>query len=169
LSGPYMRRIPVGASAAMVFSLVVALIVTPWTAVRLLEPSAQDHAAEDLMTRPYRRVSTRSVSCSDDAVIDLGRTHDRRLRREASGRRQARNDRRRSQMQATRPPALCDAQLVSDKSRVAAASPPRGVPTPAQEFTKQGISRVTTQPVINPDESRRGLYGGAAEVCRRSS
>ena len=30
LMGPYMRPIPVGASAAMVFSLLVAFIVTPW-------------------------------------------------------------------------------------------------------------------------------------------
>ena len=36
LMGPYMRPIPVGASAAMVFSLVVAFVVTPWAAVRLL-------------------------------------------------------------------------------------------------------------------------------------
>ena len=42
LSGPYLRPIPVGASAAMVFSLVVAFVVTPWAAVRLLRPSA-DH------------------------------------------------------------------------------------------------------------------------------
>ncbi len=34
--GPYMRPIPVGASAAMVFSLIVAFMVTPWAAVRLL-------------------------------------------------------------------------------------------------------------------------------------
>ena len=40
LMGPYMRPIPVGASAAMVFSLLVAFIVTPWAAVRLLEPAA---------------------------------------------------------------------------------------------------------------------------------
>jgi Cation/multidrug efflux pump len=38
MSGPYMRPIPVGASAAMVFSLVVAFVVTPWAAVRLLKP-----------------------------------------------------------------------------------------------------------------------------------
>jgi multidrug efflux pump subunit AcrB len=56
LSGPYMRPIPVGASAAMVFSLVVAFVVTPWAAVRLLEPSPQDHGREDLMTRLYRRL-----------------------------------------------------------------------------------------------------------------
>ena len=34
LMGPYMRPIPVGASAAMLFSLVVAFVVTPWAAVR---------------------------------------------------------------------------------------------------------------------------------------
>jgi multidrug efflux pump subunit AcrB len=56
LSGPYMRPIPVGASAAMLFSLVVAFVVTPWAAVRLLGPAAPDHGAEDLMTRLYRRV-----------------------------------------------------------------------------------------------------------------
>ena len=57
LSGPYMRPIPVGASAAMVFSLVVAFVVTPWAAVRLLKPSAhRDHGEEDLLTRLYRRV-----------------------------------------------------------------------------------------------------------------
>jgi multidrug efflux pump subunit AcrB len=57
LSGPYMRPIPVGASAAMVFSLVVAFVVTPWAAVRLLKPSAHhDHGAEDFLTRLYRRV-----------------------------------------------------------------------------------------------------------------
>ena len=38
--GPYMRPIPVGASAAMLFSLVVAFIVTPWAAVRLLRRGA---------------------------------------------------------------------------------------------------------------------------------
>jgi multidrug resistance efflux pump len=36
LMGPYMRPIPVGASAAMIFSLAVAFIVTPWASVRLL-------------------------------------------------------------------------------------------------------------------------------------
>jgi multidrug efflux pump subunit AcrB len=57
LMGPYMRPIPVGASAAMVFSLVVAFVVTPWAAVRLLKPSAHhDQREEDLFTRLYRRV-----------------------------------------------------------------------------------------------------------------
>ena len=57
LSGPYMRPIPVGASAAMVFSLVVAFVVTPWAAVRLLKPSAHlDHGDED---RPHADLSAR--------------------------------------------------------------------------------------------------------------
>jgi multidrug efflux pump subunit AcrB len=56
LSGPYLRPIPVGASAAMVFSLVVAFVVTPWAAVRLIKPSTHDFGAEDLITRLYRRV-----------------------------------------------------------------------------------------------------------------
>ena len=32
LMGPYMRPIPVGASAAMMFSLIVAFVVSPWAA-----------------------------------------------------------------------------------------------------------------------------------------
>jgi multidrug efflux pump subunit AcrB len=57
LMGPYMRPIPIGASAAMLFSLVVAFIVTPWAAVRLLKPSRHHEGdAEDLFTRIYRRI-----------------------------------------------------------------------------------------------------------------
>jgi multidrug efflux pump subunit AcrB len=58
LMGPYMRPIPVGASAAMIFSLVVAFVVTPWAAVRLLKPAGHhhEHGEEDLFTRLYRRV-----------------------------------------------------------------------------------------------------------------
>ena len=36
LMGPYMRPIPVGASAAMLFSLLVAFVVSPWAAMRLI-------------------------------------------------------------------------------------------------------------------------------------
>ena len=57
LMGPYMRPIPVGASAAMAFSLVVAFVVTPWAALRILKPSdTHSHSAEDPFTRVYRRV-----------------------------------------------------------------------------------------------------------------
>jgi multidrug efflux pump subunit AcrB len=56
LMGPYMRPIPIGATAAMLFSLVVAFIVTPWAAVRLLKKeSAHGHGeGEDWSTRLYR-------------------------------------------------------------------------------------------------------------------
>jgi multidrug efflux pump subunit AcrB len=57
MSGPYLRPIPVGAAAAMAFSLAVAFVVTPWAAVRLLKPSAHhQHGEEDVLTRLYRRV-----------------------------------------------------------------------------------------------------------------
>jgi multidrug efflux pump subunit AcrB len=36
LMGPYMRPIPVGASAAMLFSLLVAFIVSPWMSYKVL-------------------------------------------------------------------------------------------------------------------------------------
>jgi multidrug efflux pump subunit AcrB len=39
LMGPYMMPIPVGASAAMVFSVAVSFMVTPWAAYRLLKRS----------------------------------------------------------------------------------------------------------------------------------
>jgi len=56
LMGPYMRPIPIGASAAMLFSLLVAFIVTPWAAVRILKPGGH-HAGEreDFVTRGYRQ------------------------------------------------------------------------------------------------------------------
>ncbi|MGE5662746.1 MAG: efflux RND transporter permease subunit [Deltaproteobacteria bacterium] len=60
LMGPYMRPIPVGATAAMIFSLLVAFIVTPWASVRLLSRKAEGaHAAEGWTTRAYRKVMDR--------------------------------------------------------------------------------------------------------------
>ncbi len=65
LMGPYMRPIPIGASAAMVFSLLIAFSVTPWAAIRILrKPEATvdndqhdpDHAPNDLFTRLYHRI-----------------------------------------------------------------------------------------------------------------
>lgn len=62
LMGPYMRPIPIGATAAMLFSLVVAFIVTPWAAVRVLAwKNGRAHLAahaehtEDRSTRFYRK------------------------------------------------------------------------------------------------------------------
>ena len=55
LMGPYMRPIPIGASAAMLFSLLAAFIVTPWTAVRILKPGGHPAGErEGLVTRMYR-------------------------------------------------------------------------------------------------------------------
>ena len=42
LMGPYMRPIPVNASVAMLGSLLVALIVTPYMAIRLIRPGAKE-------------------------------------------------------------------------------------------------------------------------------
>ncbi len=57
LMGPYMRPIPVGATAAMVFSLLVAFIVTPWAALRLLKRDDVDHTQDPdgWTTRVYHR------------------------------------------------------------------------------------------------------------------
>ncbi|RPJ83446.1 MAG: efflux RND transporter permease subunit, partial [Acidobacteria bacterium] len=71
LMGPYMRPIPVGASAAMVFSLIVAFIVTPWASFRLLkrqrqhdgeEGEADPHAKEGWSTRMYRHTMGRLIN-----------------------------------------------------------------------------------------------------------
>ncbi len=62
LMGPYMRPIPIGATAAMLFSLVVAFIVTPWAAVRVLKQSGGHHdEREDRLTQVYRRVMGRLI------------------------------------------------------------------------------------------------------------
>jgi multidrug efflux pump subunit AcrB len=41
LMGPYMRPIPIGSSAAMLFSLLVAFVVTPWAALKILRGHAR--------------------------------------------------------------------------------------------------------------------------------
>ena len=60
LMGPYMRPIPIGATAAMLFSMSVAFIVTPWAAHHMLRWHAkhgeQSAEREDWTTRLYRRV-----------------------------------------------------------------------------------------------------------------
>jgi multidrug efflux pump subunit AcrB len=59
MMGPYMSPIPTGASAAMLFSLAVAFIVTPWAAVRVFRHQAvasHEDGPEGASTRLYRRV-----------------------------------------------------------------------------------------------------------------
>jgi multidrug efflux pump subunit AcrB len=62
LMGPYMKPIPIGATAAMIFSLLVAFIVTPWASLRLLKREG-GHAErrESRLTRLYRRVMNRLI------------------------------------------------------------------------------------------------------------
>jgi multidrug efflux pump subunit AcrB len=66
LMGPYMRPIPVGATAAMLFSLLVAFTITPWAAVRVLRRHTSvssavklnhegHEVADDILTRLYYR------------------------------------------------------------------------------------------------------------------
>jgi multidrug efflux pump subunit AcrB len=46
LMGPYMKPIPVGASFAMLLSLFVAFVVTPWAAVKLLKAHPHNGGAD---------------------------------------------------------------------------------------------------------------------------
>jgi multidrug efflux pump subunit AcrB len=75
LMGPYMRPIPIGSSAAMLFSLAIAFIVTPWASIRILhwgrkyscltegaacvtgggQPHLHSEHPEDFFTKLYRR------------------------------------------------------------------------------------------------------------------
>lgn len=55
LMGPYMRPIPIGATAAMVFSLLVAFMVTPWATVRMLKAGGHHSDKEGKTTILYRR------------------------------------------------------------------------------------------------------------------
>ncbi|MCE9598017.1 MAG: efflux RND transporter permease subunit [Spirochaetia bacterium] len=64
LMGPYMKPIPVGASLAMILSLLVAFVVTPWASVRLLKGHASksghssgkaNESGDSRLDRLYRR------------------------------------------------------------------------------------------------------------------
>ncbi len=71
LMGPYMRPIPVGASAAMLFSLVVAFVVTPWAAVRILGSRGHHDQSEDRLTALYRRIMGRLIENPFPRVVFL--------------------------------------------------------------------------------------------------
>ncbi|MDR3559809.1 MAG: efflux RND transporter permease subunit [Negativicutes bacterium] len=57
LMGPYMRPIPVGASAAMLFSLLVAFIVSPWLSYKVLKNVKPDvaHTEGSALHRLYEK------------------------------------------------------------------------------------------------------------------
>ncbi|MDA8169544.1 MAG: efflux RND transporter permease subunit [Nitrospiraceae bacterium] len=59
LMGPYMRPIPVGASAAMIFSLLIAFIVSPWMSYKVLKNvkhDAVEKQEEEKLYRIYNRI-----------------------------------------------------------------------------------------------------------------
>ncbi|NTU52162.1 MAG: efflux RND transporter permease subunit [Chlorobiaceae bacterium] len=56
LMGPYMSPMPIGASLAMIFSLLVALIVTPWLSYRLLKSEEGHHEEYDIRKTGYYRL-----------------------------------------------------------------------------------------------------------------
>ena len=64
LMGPYMRPIPIGATAAMLFSLLIAFIISPWAAYRILRSEASESRHHDehhpsnegWTTRFYRQI-----------------------------------------------------------------------------------------------------------------
>ena len=64
LMGPYMRPIPINASAAMLFSLVVAFVVSPWLTYRLFKK----HATELAERRGIDR--TAAGSGSPDTLVE---------------------------------------------------------------------------------------------------
>lgn len=62
MMGPYMEPIPVGATAAMIFSMFVAFMVSPWAAYKLLrrdleqqEGGKSHEKADELLCRTYNR------------------------------------------------------------------------------------------------------------------
>ncbi len=57
LMGPYMRPIPINASAAMLFSLAVAFVVSPWLTYRLFKKHAEE-LAEGHAARPDAETAT---------------------------------------------------------------------------------------------------------------
>ncbi len=76
LMGPYMRPIPVGASAAMLFSLVVAFVVSPWSAMRLLhhyaDRAGEEHEKEGWTTKLYRRIMNPLLDSASRRWMFLG-------------------------------------------------------------------------------------------------
>ena len=75
LMGPYMAPIPVNASAAMVFSFFVAMVIAPWLMVRFARKSLEGggHAEHDEgpLGRVYRRVASRVIATRRSAWIFL--------------------------------------------------------------------------------------------------
>jgi len=52
LMGPYMRPIPVGASVAMLFSLVIAFVISPWASLHVFKSEAHIPEVDDSGLHP---------------------------------------------------------------------------------------------------------------------
>jgi multidrug efflux pump subunit AcrB/nucleotide-binding universal stress UspA family protein len=62
LIGPYMRPIPVVSSAAMLFSMLVAFVITPWASLKLIKRDARHELKkEGFTTRLYRQAMTKII------------------------------------------------------------------------------------------------------------
>jgi len=64
LMGPYMRPMPIGASVAMLLSMAVAFVITPWSSLKLLKPAgAHEHEKhDDRFTQLYRKIMRRLIT-----------------------------------------------------------------------------------------------------------
>ena len=78
LMGPYMAPIPVNASAAMVFSFFVAVVIAPWLMIRFARktlvdgpPIAAGHHGEGRLGALYRKVASRVIGTRKSAWIFL--------------------------------------------------------------------------------------------------
>ncbi|MFC3069395.1 efflux RND transporter permease subunit [Phenylobacterium soli] len=72
LMGPYMAPIPVNASAAMVFSFFVAVVIAPWLMVRFARQTLGGHEhGEGPLGRLYRRIAGRVIATRRSAWIFL--------------------------------------------------------------------------------------------------
>ncbi|MDZ4319272.1 MAG: efflux RND transporter permease subunit, partial [Phenylobacterium sp.] len=78
LMGPYMAPIPVNASAAMVFSFFVAVVIAPWLMVRFARQTLTDghgHGHDDgggRLGAGYRALASRVIATRRSAWIFLG-------------------------------------------------------------------------------------------------
>jgi multidrug efflux pump subunit AcrB len=74
LMGPYMRPIPVGASMAMLFSLAVAFIVTPYVALRLVREHhpATGHRRPSRVSEAYARWLRRLIARRGERLLFYG-------------------------------------------------------------------------------------------------
>jgi multidrug efflux pump subunit AcrB len=76
LMGPYMAPIPVNASAAMIFSFFVAVVIAPWLMVRFARKSLQHgHASDDQggkLGALYAQVAGKVIASKRSAWFFLG-------------------------------------------------------------------------------------------------